>query len=485
MKKFGKRPNRGIEYVNEDDVAKALLNKRTEVALYKDVDTKKEEQRPMTQTEYRQAEESMSSALDMLRKERGQKTIEQEEIEYNFNQKLNEFDLFDDLTSDSVTTQMNLAMVHKALEKDESEEDLDTDTDLHDDKKKLRNGLLKKRSKTSKKKAKSVSKTDKHKIVSNTDKLDKVSNTNKIDKVSNTSKQKKVSQTSKISKIEKTEKKEKKPISPVVKIVAALVVLGLALMGGYAYKLYVYDPQNVVSEEQQLAYNRLVAYADEFDMMSESEKLELLDMTDDYDSLLRKQKSAINDYFKDSNHVGKTYSALIKELKQLKDSLEDESSQEFQELKKFLEGWAGYDDSGKRLIINYKKQYDSLNTTLKKKIDDVARVNCTKSFLTLYNEYHEVIKSENSAQISINNDRISELESQLENEKSSLDEYKKYDESLQRDLDSVKQNGQDTSTLEEQINTNNQMIEQSQQSVDNIQSEIDNLKAQNDQLASI
>ncbi len=466
MKKFGKRPNRGIEYVNDEDVAKALLNKRTEVALYKDIDDKKEE-RSMTKSEYEQAEQSMSSALDMLRKERGQKTIEQEEIEYDFNQKLNEFDLLDDLTSDSITTQMNLAMVHKALEKEE-DIDVDTDTDLHEDKKTLKDGLIKKRVKLVNKKTKSQK---------------KVSNQSK-NKENITTKQKKDGQPSKVNKVEKS-KKQRKPISPTVKIVAFLVCLGFALMGGYAYKLYVYDPQNVVSKDQQAAYDRLVDYADEFDMMSESEKLELLDMTDDYDCLLNKQKSAINDYFRDENRVGKTYTALIKELKDLKNSLEDESSQEYQDLKTYLEGWQEYDDSMKRQIIFYKTNYNSLNTNLQKKIDDIARVNCTKSFLTLYNEYHEVIQSENKAQIAINNDQIAQLEEQKESEQTTLDEYKKYGESLQKDLERAKEGNQDTTSIDEQIRTNDQMIEQSQQTIDQIQSDIDTLKAQNEELASI
>lgn len=462
MKKFGKRPNRGIEYVNEEDVAKALLNKRTEVALYKDLEVKKEEPKPLTRTEIKQAEQSMSSALDLLRKERGQKSIEQEEIEYSFNQKMNEYDLLDDMTSQSVTDKMNLELVRQATM--HVKQDLE-DTDMNEDKLVLE--------KTG------SNKTGKHKKVSSTSKHKKISDTQKMSK---TSKHKKLEQTGKMKKVEPEEKKKS---FTVLKIVLTVVLVGFALMGGYAYKLYVYDPQNVVSEQQQEAYDRLIAYADEYDMMSESEKLELLDMQEDYDCLLSKQKSAINDYFKDVNHVGKTYTALIKELQKLKDSLEDESGEAYQSLKAFLEGWPEFDDYSKRMIISYKPYYDSLNTTLQKKIDDIARTNCKKSFMTLYNEYHEVIQSENNAQISINNDRIGELQEQLRTEQKTMDDYKQYGEGLQKDLDRAKEGGYDTTTLEDQIKTNNEAMTQQQQVIDNIQKDIDQLKAENEQLASI
>ena len=57
---------------NIDAYSKALLDKKTE---YNDELKKPKEVHQMSEAERRQAEKTMSSALDMLRKERGQKTI--------------------------------------------------------------------------------------------------------------------------------------------------------------------------------------------------------------------------------------------------------------------------------------------------------------------------------------------------------------------------------------------------------------------------
>lgn len=56
----------------------------------------------------------------------------------------------------------------------------------------------------------------------------------------------------------------------IIAIIACVVVV-LGLMGAYAYKIYIYDPQNVATEAQLASYDKLVAYADEWDMMSDAE----------------------------------------------------------------------------------------------------------------------------------------------------------------------------------------------------------------------
>ena len=58
----------------------------------------------------------------------------------------------------------------------------------------------------------------------------------------------------------------------IIAIIACVVVV-LGLMGAYAYKIYIYDPQNVATEVQLASYDKLVAYADEWDMMSECGKI--------------------------------------------------------------------------------------------------------------------------------------------------------------------------------------------------------------------
>ena len=68
------------QYEEIDDFAKALLEKKTEMAIYKDLEN--EQPKVTSELERLKKEETMSSALDMLRKERGQKSIQQEELEY-------------------------------------------------------------------------------------------------------------------------------------------------------------------------------------------------------------------------------------------------------------------------------------------------------------------------------------------------------------------------------------------------------------------
>ena len=83
----------------------------------------------MSEAERRQAEKTMSSALDMLRKERGQKTIEEEEQFYQEHED-DLKDMDDDFTTSSIEKEQSneaLDLVHAMLknmsnEGDENEE---------------------------------------------------------------------------------------------------------------------------------------------------------------------------------------------------------------------------------------------------------------------------------------------------------------------------------------------------------------------------
>ncbi|MGN1275855.1 MAG: hypothetical protein ACI4UK_02550 [Floccifex sp.] len=403
------------KYEEIDDFAKALLEKKTEMAIYKDVEVP--EEAPVSELERLKKEETMSSALDMLRKERGQKPIQEEELEYSLKEEL-------DRTLDSKLTD-NL------FKKDE-EASLKTVQ-----------GILNSNASTEKKEIHPFKEEEK-----------------KEESVEKSKKKKKQQKSKKTSRFSKT-----------TKIIVGLVLLGICLMGGYAYKIYIYDPNNVASEEQLEAYDRLIAYADEYDMMSDSEKLELLDMQEDYDGLLDKQKDEINAYFKDSDHVGKTYTRLITELKQLKEDLEDESNEGYQSLKAYLEAWETYSEDQKLSVVNYKATYDELNSVLQKKVDDIARTYCTKSYTSLYSEYFEILKQRNEAQ-------ISSLQEELDQQNADLKELQTYAQSLQDDLTYAKNNNLDTADIEVQIRTNNDLISQTQQRINEIQSQIDALKAQ-------
>lgn len=146
--------------------------------------------------------------------------------------------------------------------------------------------------------------------------------------------------------------KEKKPLKKITKIVLCVILVGLVALGGYAYKVLVYDPQNIVSETQQ-TYDKLVSYADEYgdNMMSDAEKLELLDLDKDYQKLLDKQKTSINEYFKEQ--TGKTYKALLKDMKQLHHDKEEVKLLAYQQIVGLLNGWESKSDEEKMVGSRY------------------------------------------------------------------------------------------------------------------------------------
>ena len=134
---------------NIDAYSKALLDKKTE---YNDELKKPKKFHHMSEAERRQAEKTMSSALDMLRKERGQKTIAEEEQFYQ-EHKDDLKDMEDDFTTSSIEKEQSneaLDLVHAMLQ-DMSNED-DEDEELYKRKrsqkkrKKKRNINQKKRS---------------------------------------------------------------------------------------------------------------------------------------------------------------------------------------------------------------------------------------------------------------------------------------------------------------------------------------------------
>ena len=103
---------------NIDAYSKALLDKKTE---YNEELKKPKEVHQMTEAERRLAEKTMSSALDMLRKERGQKTIAEEERLYEEN-KVDSQHMEDDFTTSSIENEQSsdaLDLVHTMLQNTE------------------------------------------------------------------------------------------------------------------------------------------------------------------------------------------------------------------------------------------------------------------------------------------------------------------------------------------------------------------------------
>lgn len=351
-----------------DAFAKALLHKKTEMALYKDQEQKEEEKRPMTKPERQYAEKTMSSALDLLRKERGQLTIEEEEEQYRQQneEQVQHIQEVEDFTTDSIHQEPNLdqndmlASIYSSIETPKKEE----------------------KKKTTFKKPRKVKEARKSKEKKEDKKAVKQKEETKNDTV--------------VKKVEeekpKKEKKKKEPKEPnFFTIYKKWIIIGVlvfaALLGAYAYKVTVYDPNNVASEEQNNTYAKLVEYADEWDMLSEAEKMEIIDLEDAYNNLLPKQKDQINDYFKEQTK--ETFTAQLEALKALKTTQEDETRPEYQNLVGYVSNWSTKPDEEKAQIIQYKDTYNSLSTALKQKIDQICMEQAGATFNTLVAQEEE------------------------------------------------------------------------------------------------
>lgn len=420
---------------NIDAYSKALLDKKTE---YNEELKKPKEVHQMSEAERRQAERTMSSALDMLRKERGQKTIAEEEQFYQEHKEALK-DMDDDFTTSSIEKEQSneaLDLVHAMLQ--------DMSNDGDDEEEEI---VVKKEKKPKEKKEKKEQKPKEKK-----------------------SKNKKV--------------KEKKPMNKVTKIVLCVILLGLAALGGYAYKVLVYDPQNIVSQAQQKTYDKLVSYADEYgdNMMSDAEKLELLDLDKDYKKLLDKQKTSINEYFKEQ--TGKTYKALLKDMKQLHQDKEEVKLPAYQQIVNLLNGWESKSDEEKMAVADMQSTYSSLSKNLKGEVDTLSKSKTGKDFIDLCKEQAELkaaaeekARQEEEARKAENEKKIQEYQTSLNSLQQDYNTYAQYAQSLESDLAYAQQNGEDTADIQSQIDTNNQMLSSLQQQISYYQQQISALQS--------
>lgn len=420
---------------NIDAYSKALLDKKTE---YNDELKKPKEVHQMSEAERRQAEKTMSSALDMLRKERGQKTIAEEEQFYQEHKEALK-DMDDDFTTSSIEKEQSneaLDLVHAMLQ--------DMSNDGDDEEEEV---VVKKEKKPKEKKEKKEQKPKEKK-----------------------SKNKQV--------------KEKKPMNKVTKIVLCVILLGLAALGGYAYKVLVYDPQNIVSQAQQKTYDKLVSYADEYgdNMMSDAEKLELLDLDKDYKKLLDKQKASINEYFKEQ--TGKTYKALLKDMKQLHQDKEEVKLLAYQQIVDLLNGWESKSDEEKMAVADMQSTYSSLSKNLKGEVDTLSKSKTGKDFIDLCKEQAELkaaaeekARQEEEARKAENEKKIQEYQTSLNSLQQDYNTYAQYAQSLESDLAYAQQNGEDTADIQSQIDTNNQMLSSLQQQISYYQQQISALQS--------
>lgn len=410
---------------NIDAYSKALLDKKTE---YNEELKKPKEVHQMTEAERRLAEKTMSSALDMLRKERGQKTIAEEERLYEEN-KVDSQHMEDDFTTSSIENEQSsdaLDLVHTMLQ------DMSNDDDelLPSQVKKLKEKQEKKEKKEKKEKPKKEKEEEP----------------------------------------KKKKSKKKKPMSKVTKIILGCILLGVAALGVYSYKVLVYDPQNIVSPAQQKTYDKLVSYADEFgdNMMSDAEKLELIDLNSGYKKLLDKQKTSINAYFKEQ--TGKSYTALLKEVKELQKTKEDVKLPAYQQIVGLLNSWDAKSDEEKMAVADMQSVYSSLSKSLKKEVDSLSKSKTGKDFIDLCKEQAELktaaqekAQQEEEQKKSENASKIQEYQASLNSLQQDYDTYAQYAQSLESDLANA--SDEDRSQIQSQIDTNNQMLYSLQQQI--------------------
>lgn len=414
---------------NIDAYSKALLDKKTE---YNEEMKKPKEVHQMTEAERRMAEKTMSSALDMLRKERGQKTIAEEERLYEEN-KADLQHMDDDFTTSSIENEQSndaLDLVHTMLQ------------DMSNDDDELLPSQVKKLKETKEKKEKP-----------------------------------KKEKSEKEEKHKEKKSKKKKPMSKITKIILGFILLGVAALGVYSYKVLVYDPQNIVSPAQQKTYDKLVSYADEYgdNMMSDAEKLELIDLNSGYKKLLDKQKTSINAYFKEQ--TGKSYTALLKEVKELQKTKEEVKLPAYQQIVDLLNGWDAKSDEEKMAVADMQSVYSSLSKSLKKEVDSLSKSKTGKDFIDLCKEQAELktaaqekAQQEEEQKKSENASKIQEYQASLNSLQQDYDTYAQYAQSLESDLADA--SDEDRSQIQSQIDTNNQMLYSLQQQIAYYQQQI-------------
>lgn len=414
---------------NIDAYSKALLDKKTE---YNEELKKPKEVHQMTEAERRLAEKTMSSALDMLRKERGQKTIAEEERLYEEN-KADLQHMDDDFTTSSIENEQSndaLDLVHTMLQ------------DMSNDDDELLPSQVKKLKETKEKKEKP-----------------------------------KKEKSEKEEKPKEKKSKKKKPMSKITKIILGFILLGVAALGVYSYKVLVYDPQNIVSPAQQKTYDKLVSYADEYgdNMMSDAEKLELIDLNSGYKKLLDKQKTSINAYFKEQ--TGKSYTALLKEVKELQKTKEEVKLPAYQQIVDLLNGWDAKSDEEKMAVADMQSVYSSLSKSLKKEVDSLSKSKTGKDFIDLCKEQAELktaaqekAQQEEEQKKSENASKIQEYQASLNSLQQDYDTYAQYAQSLESELADA--SDEDRSQIQSQIDTNNQMLYSLQQQIAYYQQQI-------------
>lgn len=427
MDKKNQQPKKG----EIDDFAKALLNKKTDMAIYADEQKKEDADEDQSVIDRKEAEQTLSSALDLLRKERGQSTIAEEEKRFYYSQ-LEENDGWeedDDFTTSSIedlkTQSFDVESVAKALS------DYDQNQEV---KAKLKVDL-------NKSNAKGIAHKEEEKP--------------------------------------KKKSRSKKKSRKLLPWIILVIVLGLGCLGGYAYKVYVWNPAHIVTEDMEKAYDRLVAYADEYGsdldssatLMSDSERLELLNMKEDYEMLNETQKSAINEYFQEQTKM--TYLELVDELETFQEQVSDPENESYKTISDLLSKWSSLTASQQYQIIDLEAGYQDLPKVLQDRINELASSNANTTFEKLVSQLRE----SRDASAQQQQQQLSSLQSQLSSLQSQLATNQQYSSTLETELQTAQASG-DSETIAD-LNT---AIASNNDTISNLEKQIETIQAQIDQL---
>lgn len=242
-----------------DEFAQKLLNRKTEMALWPDEPVMEKTEPVMSPEERKAAEESLSSALDELRKQRGQVPIEQEEEDFAWDH-IEFKDRFEG--GDNFTTQ--------SLFLHEQPDRIISNTGRYEN----------------------TSKANKEDYMEDVENVRHPKTKSFMSNAGSAVSKTFSSMTSTNDHPHKKKKKKRKLRKQAIVLICSIIGIVLLLFAGYYYKTAIYDPAHRVTAEQQAAYDKLLAYAEEYTMSSDAEKLELIKMESDYDSLSAKQKNS-------------------------------------------------------------------------------------------------------------------------------------------------------------------------------------------------
>ena len=401
-----------------DDFSKALLEKKTEIQLFGEEEPVQPENAPMSPEELKEAEDTMHSALDELRRSRGQVPIDQEEEDFQWNQTLTFEDRFGD--EDNFTTASLFG--NEALRPDSDKVVSEYENTQKPAKENFMEEVEQRPQPEQKKKwffgrkkknePEPEMETVTEESIAQDVQTPEVSSIQRTDKVQNETEPEELDLllTSAPTPVlfpsqeeaaaaslqepaipaQQPDNSEEEPAKPKRKVrkkaiwvMVAIVSLFLLLFGGYAYKVLVYDPANTITDVQQTAFDKLRDYAEGFDKALSEEKLELLDLEDDYKSLSEKQKTEINRIFKE--FTGSNVSDLISQLKNSK-TIDSDSNPDYIALLDFVNAYASKDEAQQNSLTQYLQTYNRLSDPLKANINNAMQAQVQTDFMGQYNQ---------------------------------------------------------------------------------------------------